>query len=149
MLKLYHKQFVTFITRVQSNVIDRKTFVTIIKRKIKMNEGAIAVFIPIIVTLVTGAILIVYFYLKSKEKQMLIEKGLSAEEIKKFFEEKRDGLTLMKIGIISIFFGLGLGIGMMLEDATTKEYWVPFSLFVGTGIGFVLSNLIANKIKTN
>ncbi|MCK7528040.1 MAG: hypothetical protein MZV64_65835 [Ignavibacteriales bacterium] len=52
------------------------------------------------------------FY-KSKEKQMLIEKGLSAEEIKKFFEEKRDGLWLMKIGIISIFFGLGLGIGMM------------------------------------
>ena len=76
-----------------------------------MREEVIAVFIPIIMTLVVGAILIVYFFLKSKEKQMLIEKGLSAEDIKKFFEEKRDGLWLMKIGVISIFFGLGLGIG--------------------------------------
>lgn len=80
---------------------------------------------------------------------MLIEKGLSAEEIKKFFEEKRDGLGLMKIGIISIFFGLGLGLGLMLQDATTKEYWVPFSLFVGTGIGFVIANVLSDKMKKN
>ena len=68
----------------------------------------IAVFIPIIITLVIGVVLVVYFYLHSKEKQMLIEKGLSTEEIKQFFQEKRDGLWLMRIGIISIFFGLGL-----------------------------------------
>ena len=114
-----------------------------------MQEDVVAVFIPIIMTLVIGAVLIIYFYLKSKEKQMLIEKGLSAEEIKKFFEEKRDGLWLMKIGIISIFFGLGLGIGMMLQDVTTKEYWIPFSLFVGTGIGFVVANVLSDKMKKN
>jgi len=114
-----------------------------------MREEVVAVFIPIIMTLVVGSVFIIYFYLKSKEKQMLIEKGLSAEEIKKFFEEKRDGLWLMKIGIISIFFGLGLGIGMMLQDATTKEYWIPFSLFVGTGIGFVVANVLSDKMKNN
>ena len=114
-----------------------------------MQEDVVAVFIPIIMTLVVGSVFIIYFYLKSKEKQMLIEKGLSAEEIKKFFEEKRDGLWLMKIGIISIFFGLGLGIGMMLQDATTKEYWIPFSLFVGTGIGFVVANVLSDKMKKN
>ncbi|HCY74795.1 MAG TPA: hypothetical protein DHV28_02655 [Ignavibacteriales bacterium] len=112
-----------------------------------MVSEVIAVFIPIIITLVIGAVLIIYFYLKSKEKQMLIEKGLSAEEIKKFFEEKRDGLWLMKIGIISIFFGLGLGIGMMLQDATNKDYWIPFSLFVSTGIGFVIANILSDKLK--
>ena len=112
-----------------------------------MQEDVVAVFITIIMTILIGAVLIIYFYLKSKEKQMLIEKGLSAEEIKKFFEEKRDGLWLMKIGIISIFFGLGLGIGMMLQDATTKEYWIPFSLFVGTGIGFVIANVLSDKMK--
>ena len=112
-----------------------------------MQVEVIGVFIPIIITLVIGTILIVYFYLHSKEKQMLIEKGLTTEEIKKFFEEKRDGLGLMKIGLISIFFGLGLGFGLMLEDATSKEYWVPFSLFVVTGIGFVLANLLTNKMK--
>ena len=112
-----------------------------------MQVEVIGVFIPIIITLVIGTILIVYFYLHSKEKQMLIEKGLTTEEIKKFFEEKRDGLGLMKIGLISIFFGLGLGFGLMLEDATSKDYWVPFSLFVGTGIGFVLANVLTDKMK--
>ena len=112
-----------------------------------MREEVIAVFIPIIITLVIGIVLVVSFYLQSKEKQMLIEKGLSGEEIKKFFEQKRDGHGLMKIGIISIFFGLGLGFGMMLQDATSKEYWIPFLLFVSTGIGFVLANVVADKIK--
>ena len=113
-----------------------------------MNPGIIAVFIPIIITLVIGVILVVFFYLKSKEKQMLIEKGLSAEEIKKFFEERRDGLALMKIGIISICFGLGLGFGMMFEDWSSKDYWIPLMLFVGTGIGFVIANVLANKMKS-
>jgi len=113
-----------------------------------MSSEIVAVFIPIIITLVIGVILVVFFYLKSKEKQMLIEKGLSAEEIKKFFEERRDGLALMKIGIISICFGLGLGFGMMLEDWSSKDYWIPLMLFVGTGIGFVIANVLANKMKS-
>ncbi|MCZ7610501.1 MAG: hypothetical protein M5U17_10090 [Ignavibacterium sp.] len=112
-----------------------------------MDTEVVAVFIPIIITLVIGIVIIVAFYLESKEKQMLIEKGISAEEIKKFLEKKRDGLGLMKIGIISIFFGLGLGIGMMLQDWSSKEYWIPLSLFVGTGIGFVSANVITNKMK--
>ncbi len=112
-----------------------------------MAVEVIGVFIPIVITLVIGIVLVVHFYLRSKEKQMLIEKGLSSEDIKKFFEERRDGLGLMKIGVISIFFGLGLGFGMMLEDATSKEYWIPFLLFVGSGIGFVVANVLADKMK--
>ena len=108
---------------------------------------AVAVFIPIVITLVIGLVIVVHYYLQSKEKQMLIEKGLSTEEIKKFLEEKRDGLGLMKIGIISIAFGVGLGFGMFMEDATTKEYWIPLSIFVGTGIGFVIANVLTNKMK--
>ena len=107
----------------------------------------IAVFIPIIITLVVGSVLIIYFYLKSKEKQILIEKGLSTEEIKKFFEQKRDGLLLMKIGIISIAFGIGLGVGLFMQDVSSKDYWVPLSLFVGTGIGFVVANVMSDKLK--
>jgi hypothetical protein len=79
----------------------------------------------------------------------LIEKGLSTDEIKKFLEQKRDGLGLLKIGIISIAFGIGLGFGMFMEDTTSKEYWVPLSLFVGTGIGFVVANVLSDKMKKN
>lgn len=112
-----------------------------------MTPDIIGVFIPIILFLVAGIVLVVAFYLKSKEKQMLIEKGLSAEEIKLYFEEKSDGLGLFKFGIIAIFFGLGVGFGLMLQDATSKEYWVPLLIFVLTGIGFVVANLSARKME--
>jgi Na+/melibiose symporter-like transporter len=110
-------------------------------------EAVVAVFIPIVMFLVIGLILITYVYFRSRERQMLIEKGLSSEEIKQFFEQKKDPFTLLKIGIICIFFGLGLGFGMMLENNTHQDFWIPFLLFVGTGIGFVLANLAGSKLK--
>lgn len=109
-------------------------------------EGVVAVFIPIVMFLVIGLILVTYFYFRSRERQMLIDKGLSADQIKEFFDRKKDSLNLLKTGIIVFFFGLGLGFGMMLQDATDKEYWIPFSLFVLTGIGFVAANLVARKM---
>jgi len=115
----------------------------------KMKEEVVAVFIPIVMFLVLGLIIVTAIYYKSKERQMLIDKGLSAEDMKKFFEQKRDPFILLKIGIISIFFGIGLGLGMILEDATSKEYWIPFSLFVVTGIGFVVANIFGNKLRNN
>lgn len=109
-------------------------------------ESVVAVFIPIIITLVIGLVLVTYFYFRSRERQMLIDKGLSAEQVKEFFDRKKDSFVLLKIGVIVIFFGLGLGFGMMLQDATAKEYWIPFSLFVLTGIGFVVANLLSRKM---
>jgi len=87
-----------------------------------MHEEVVAVFIPIVMFLVLGLIFVTFIYYRSRERQMLIEKGLSAEEIKQFFQQKKDPFILMKIGIISIFFGIGLGFGLMLEDYTSKEY---------------------------
>lgn len=110
-------------------------------------ESVVAVFIPIIFFLVIGLVLVISIFYKSKEKQMLIEKGLSAEEIKKFFQEKRDPFIMLKIGIISIFFGLGLGFGMMLERSDHGEYWIPLFLFTLTGVGFVVANLVGNKLR--
>lgn len=112
-----------------------------------MDAGVIGVFVPIILFIVTGLVLVTFFYLRSKEKQMLIEKGLSSDEIKTFYDRKKDPLILMKIGIVSIFFGIGLGFGLMLQEYTTKDFWVPFLLFVSTGIGFVLANIFGRKMS--
>lgn len=112
-----------------------------------MSEGQIAVFIPIVMFLVIGLILVTYFYFRSRERQLLIDKGMSIEDIKEFFKQKRDPFILLKIGIISIFFGLGIGFGMMLEDGSGKEYWMPLSIFVLTGLGFVISNIVGNNLK--
>lgn len=109
-------------------------------------EREIAVFIPIIFLLVSGLTLVTYLFFKSREKQMLIEKGLPPEAIKEFYESKKDPFRLLKIGVIIIFFGIGLGLGLILEDQTGKDYWVPFLLFTITGLGFVLASLAGKKL---
>ena len=111
-------------------------------------EGVIAVFIPIIMVVVVGLVFVTYFYYRSRERQMLIEKGLSGEEIKQFFDKKRDYFILFKIGIIAIFFGIGLGLGMISgTDEATREMYMPASIFIFTGIGFVVANLVGNKMR--
>lgn len=112
-----------------------------------MEREWIAVFIPIIMVLVTGLVLVTYFFLRSRERQMLIEKGLDANQIKQFFEKKKDQFWLLKIGVIAIAFGVSLGFGLMLEDATNKDYWVPLSLFTITGVGFIVANLVSRKLE--
>jgi hypothetical protein len=115
----------------------------------KMHEEVVAVFIPIVMFLIIGLIWVTSIYYKSRERQMLIEKGLSAEDMKKFFEQKRDPFWLMKVGIICIFFGIGLGIGLMSGAEETREVVTPTSIFIFTGIGFVLSNIYGNKMRRN
>ncbi len=111
-----------------------------------MNEGMLALFIPIIAIFITGLVLVTAFYFRSREKQMLIEKGLSTEEIKEYFKTKKDDLALYKFGVIIVAFGLGLGVGLFLEDATSKYYYVPLCIFTLTGLGFIIANLTAKKM---
>jgi len=113
----------------------------------KMHEEVVAVFIPIVMFLIIGLIWVTAIYYRSRERQMLIEKGLSAEDMKKFFEQKRDPFWLMKVGIICIFFGIGLGIGLMSGAEETREVVTPTTIFVFTGIGFVLANIYGNKMR--
>jgi len=112
-----------------------------------MHEEVVAVFIPIVATLVIGIILVSYFFFRSRERQLLIEKGMDAQSIKDFFEGKKDPFRLLKIGIITIAFGLGLGFGIMMEVDYSGGYWVPLFLFTVTGIGFVVANIISRKLE--
>ncbi|MGB5528536.1 MAG: DUF6249 domain-containing protein [Ignavibacteriaceae bacterium] len=112
-------------------------------------EATIAVFIPIVMFLIIGLIAVTLIYYRSKERQMLIDKGLSAEDMKKFFEQKRDPFWLLKVGIICIFFGIGLGIGLMSSGEETREVVTPTTIFIFTGLGFVLANVYGNKLRRN
>ena len=109
----------------------------------------IAVFIPIVSTLVIGIILVSYFFFRSRERQLLIEKGMDAQSIKEFFQSKKDPFRLLKIGIVTIAFGLGLGFGIMMEVEYEGGYWVPLFMFTLTGIGFVVANVVARKLDKN
>lgn len=112
-----------------------------------MATEVIAVMIPIIFILATGLVIVTFVYFRSREKQMLIEKGLDAASIKEFFQSKKDQFILMKIGIISVAFGIGLGIGMSLNESTHQDHWIPLFLFTFTGLGFIIANLAARKLE--
>lgn len=103
------------------------------------------ILIPIIFFFVIGIAFISYFYFRSKERQMLIEKGLDAQSIKEFFDTKRDPYRGLKLGIILTCFGAGLGLGFILEDYTSKEYWIPLSMFVITGLGIIGAHFATSK----
>jgi F0F1-type ATP synthase assembly protein I len=114
-----------------------------------MEEGVVAVFIPIIMFLVTGLVLVTYFYLRSRERQLLIEKGLDAHSIKEFFEQKKDPDRMLKIGVVIASIGFGVGVGLMLEDLTGKEFYAPFSIITIAGLGFIAAHYLVKKSSGN
>jgi len=112
-----------------------------------MDAGVVGVFVPIVMSIVIGLVIITLFYLRSKERQMLIEKGLTLTEMKEFYTNKKDPFILTKIGVIAVFFGVGLGVGLMLQEYTEHDFWVPFLLFITTGLGFVIAGILGKTKK--
>jgi hypothetical protein len=112
-------------------------------------QGTIAVFIPIVVTLVIGIVVVTGIYFHSKEKQMMIEKGISYEQMVEFLKTKRNPYTWLKFGIVVMFFGIGLGLGLLIRNYSDVEEWVPFMLITFTGLGFVLAYLAERKLEKN
>jgi hypothetical protein len=113
-----------------------------------MNPAVIGVFVPIILFLVIGLVMVSSAYFNYRVRQTLVDKGLDPQSIREFLEHKRDPYMLMKIGIIAIAFGIGLGLGLILQDHTDKDYWIPFALFTFTGIGFVIANIVTRKLES-
>ncbi len=105
------------------------------------------VFIPIIMFLVIGVVLVSYIFFRSKEKQMMIEKGMSYEQMIEFLKTKRNPYTWLKLGIVVMFFGIGLGVGLLIQKYTYVEEWVPFLMITLTGVGFIVAYLAERKFE--
>lgn len=111
--------------------------------------------VPIVLFLTIGLIIISFFYFVAKEKQLMIEKQTPVEVIEALKGKKpaRQGFTFLKIGIILVFFGLGLGAGAMSRYTTgdwhsdTADILMATSIFVFTGAGFIVANLVGKKLE--
>lgn len=115
-----------------------------------MSQDVLAVFIPITMIFGTTAVLITLLYLRHKEKEQILQKDFSAEEVVRLFNTpKKTGRStaLLVIGILSIFFGLALGGAISLEHATDQKHWVPMFIFAGTGLGFVVAHFVKRKVE--
>lgn len=97
--------------------------------------------IPIIFFLVTGFVIAMAIFFSSKEKQMIIEKNLDTDVIAQLYKKKeyKGRYFNLKAGIIIIFFGIGIGLGMIVDDYFFNDGWLPLILFTFTGIGFVIA----------
>lgn len=104
------------------------------------------ILVPIIFFLVIGLVIISWLYFRFKEKQIMIDKGFKAEEMLLLLKMKPSKNLLLITGILSIFFGIGLGVGIHVEEFTNYDAAVPFFLFVITGIGFVIAFFVDKKI---
>ena len=109
--------------------------------------GSEVIVVPIIF-FTTAAVIISYFYLRYRERSTIIERGLTPEQMLALYDKKRDPFLMLKIGVVVFFFGLGLGIGMLLERSTHEEAWVPFLIFTGTGLGFIVAFYLTKMLES-
>src|SRR4030042_1497076 len=110
---------------------------------------AVAIIVPVTFFLVTGIIWVTYLYLKSREKQIMIEKGMSYEQMVDYLKTKRNPYTMLKAGIITICFGIGLGLGMYLENISYgyDDGWPAITIFVFTGLGMIIAFFVSKKYE--
>ena len=97
--------------------------------------------------LVTGIVIVTYIYFRSREKQLMIEKGLSYEQMVELLRTKRDPHLMLKLGVLVLFVGLGLGAGFLMENITGYEEWMAFLIVLFCGMGFIAAFFISHKMK--
>lgn len=118
-----------------------------------MNEDA-AIFETIIIpltfmtiTLIVALVIATYVYFRSRERQMMIEKGLSAEQITEMFKSKRNPYTWLKLGVITVGAGLGIGFGILADNWGMSEGFIPLLIITFVGLGFVGAFFISRKFE--
>jgi hypothetical protein len=104
---------------------------------------------------IPGLIIFWYLYIRHRERMRLIEKGLTPDEVKKYFSDKvtkpKNPYSTLKFGILFTFVGLGFAVSNILEEAYDMGEGVTFGiiLFMG-GMGLLIYYmLIKNKINGN
>lgn len=109
------------------------------------------IIVPVVFFLVVGVCFIVYFYLRSRERELIIQKGLTPEQMVSLFnrERKYSPLLTLKVGIIVFFFGLGIASGMLMEELMDFNDAVGLTLFPFLGLGFVIAFFAARKFDKN
>lgn len=97
----------------------------------------------------TAFVIFSYLYFRARERQMMIEKGLSPEQINELFKAKRNPVTWLRLGIVVLCFGITLGAGLALHETTGNEFWLPLFIISGIGGGFIAAFFLGMKYDKN
>ena len=119
-------------------------------------SNAFEAIVPIIAIIFTfgipGLIIFYWIYLKHKERTKLMDMGLSPQEARDYFREQekrpKNPLTTLKWGILFTMIGIGLFLGILLDEAGFKDELTGVMVLLFGGLGFIIYYIIANtKLK--
>jgi hypothetical protein len=119
-------------------------------------DNAFEALIPLVAIVFTfgipGLIIFYWIYLKHKERAKLMDMGLSPEEAKSYFRDlekrPRNPLGTLKWGILITMVGIGLFIGIVLDEAGFKESLTGVMVLLFGGLGFIIYYFVASsKLK--
>ncbi len=117
-----------------------------------MNDFAEA-FVPMVAIVITfgipGMLIFYHIYIKHKERTKLMDMGLTPQEARDYFRDmdKKPKSTLgtLKWGILFTMVGIGLFIGMILDEAGFKEGLTGVMVLLFGGLGFIIYYIIASQ----
>ena len=112
-----------------------------------MAEAIMGPLTGITITLIIGLVIATYFYFRSRERQMMIEKGLTADQMAELVKSKKNPYVWLKLGVVVIGTGLGVGLGVLADDIGLSEGFIPLLIITFIGIGFVSAFFISRKIE--
>jgi hypothetical protein len=112
--------------------------------------------VPVIAIIFTfgipGMLIFYWIYIKHKERTKLMDMGLSPQEARDYFREiekkPKNPLGTLKWGILFTMIGIGLFIGILLDEAGFKDELTGVMVLLFGGLGFIIYYFIASsKLK--
>lgn len=113
-------------------------------------------FVPAIAIIFTfgipGMLIFYYVYIKHKERSKLMDMGLSPQEARDYFRDldkkQKSPLGTLKWGILFTMIGIGLFIGILLDEMGFKDELTGVMVLLFGGLGFIIYYFVASaKMK--
>ncbi len=101
---------------------------------------------------IPGALIFWSIYIKHKERTKLMDMGFSPQEARDYFKEidrkPKNPLNTLKWGILLSMIGIGLFLGILLEEAGFKDELTGVMVLLFGGLGFIIYYFVASsKLK--
>jgi Na+/glutamate symporter len=114
-------------------------------------EVPLVIFMTVVVPIfVVGCVIATWVYLRSREKQLLINQGVPPEQIAEMWKRntRSNPYLMLKIGVIVAFFGFALLVGNVVEEWFDTNDGVPiFIVFMFLGLGIIAASLIGKRLE--
>lgn len=104
--------------------------------------------IPIVMFITIGLVVSLHIISRHRERQLLIEKEVDVEALKKLYHRPKNMYSTAKYALISLFGGVGLMVGINRYESMggNNEGYVFASVAISIGIGLLVwQKLYGNK----